>query len=285
MSVAVCNRLAAPVLIGILRPLILLPPVALTGWSADQLEMVLLHELAHLRRYDNLINLLQRVMESLLFFHPIVWWLSGWVRLERELCCDRLVVTETGRPLAYAETLLSMSWTGHSRQQPALAMADRHVVIRIRSLLGFEERSMKLTLAEGLAVLGAVLMGMALAIGSRAAAPDEAHESADTVRQALRKAAEDAALVATNPQDAESKPMTLVNIAQAQLKVGDRDAARASLHRAYDMVGQDASDKTAIALFAPLLHVAKQQRAVGDLAGAGFRSSGRSSWLNPPQES
>jgi beta-lactamase regulating signal transducer with metallopeptidase domain len=92
VSVGICDRLAMPVLVGIVRPLILLPPVALCGWSALQLEMVLLHELAHVRRWDNLVNLWQRFVESVLFFHPAVWWLSGWVRLERELCCDLLVV-------------------------------------------------------------------------------------------------------------------------------------------------------------------------------------------------
>ena len=106
MSVGICDRLAMPVLIGIIRPLILLPPAALSGWSVEQLEMVLLHELAHLRRWDNLVNLMQRFVESLLFFHPVVWWLSSWVRLERELCCDQLVVERLGQPVAYAEILL-----------------------------------------------------------------------------------------------------------------------------------------------------------------------------------
>jgi BlaR1 peptidase M56 len=72
VGVGICDRLAAPVLIGIVRPLILLPPAALCGWNIEQLEIVLLHELAHLRRCDNLINLMQRVVESLLFFHPVV---------------------------------------------------------------------------------------------------------------------------------------------------------------------------------------------------------------------
>ena len=92
VNVGICDRLAMPVLIGIVRPIILLPPAALDGWTVEQLEMVMLHELAHVQRWDNLVNLLQRFVESLLFFHPVVWWLSGWVRLERELCCDRLVV-------------------------------------------------------------------------------------------------------------------------------------------------------------------------------------------------
>ena len=111
VSVGICDRLAMPVLIGIVRPLILLPPAALSGWSVEQLEMVLLHELAHLRRWDNLVNLIQRFVESLLFFHPVVWWLSGWVRLERELCCDRLVVDRVGQPVAYAEMLVALSGT------------------------------------------------------------------------------------------------------------------------------------------------------------------------------
>jgi beta-lactamase regulating signal transducer with metallopeptidase domain len=101
----VCDQLAAPVLIGILRPVILLPPAALNGWTIEQLEMVLWHELAHLRRWDNLINLIQRIVESLLCFHPAVWWISAWARLEREYCCDLIVVQRPGRPRAYVETV------------------------------------------------------------------------------------------------------------------------------------------------------------------------------------
>ena len=66
VAVGVCDRLVAPVLIGVIRPMILLPPAALNGWTIEQLEMVLWHELAHVRRWDNLVNLLQRVVESLL---------------------------------------------------------------------------------------------------------------------------------------------------------------------------------------------------------------------------
>ena len=106
--VGVCDRLAGPILVGIIRPMILLPPAAISGWSPDQLEMVLLHELAHLRRWDNLVNLAQRVVESLLFFHPVTWWLSSWVRLEREFCCDRLVIDRMGQPSAYAEMLVTL---------------------------------------------------------------------------------------------------------------------------------------------------------------------------------
>ncbi len=104
---AVCDRVAQPVLVGVVRPLILLPPAALAGWSPEQLEMVLLHELAHVRRWDNLVNLAQRLAESLLFFQPMIWVASGWVRRDREECCDAMVVAHTGQPVAYAEVLVA----------------------------------------------------------------------------------------------------------------------------------------------------------------------------------
>ena len=109
VAVAICERVATPMLVGIVRPMILLPPSALTGWSIEDIEMVLLHELAHVRRWDNLVNLAQRVIESLLFFHPAVWLLSSWVRHEREACCDAVVVGRTEQPHAYAELLVALA--------------------------------------------------------------------------------------------------------------------------------------------------------------------------------
>ena len=187
MSVGICDRLAMPVLIGIVRPLILLPPVALNGWSVEQLEMVLLHELAHLRRWDNLVNLIQRFVESVLFFHPVVWWLSGWVRLERELCCDRLVVERLGQPVAYAEMLVALSGNEPPGHQPVLAMADRQVLTRIRRLLNLEERSMRLTMPEGLGLLGAAVIGISLALGLPAAQLTPVSDSNDETQRARER--------------------------------------------------------------------------------------------------
>ena len=102
VAVGVCDRVAVPLVLGIARPLIVVPSALVTGWSPEQVELALLHELADVRRWDNLANLLQRVVESALFFHPAVWVLSGWVRREREHCCDRIVVRLTGRALDYA---------------------------------------------------------------------------------------------------------------------------------------------------------------------------------------
>ncbi len=183
VSVGICDRLAMPVLVGIVRPLILLPPAALCGWSVEQLEMVLLHELGHVKRWDNLVNLLQRVVESVLFFHPVVWWLSGWVRLERELCCDCVVIERVGQPIAYAEMLIALSGTRRCCPSAVLAMADRQVLTRIRRLLNLEERSMKLTMPEGLGSLGAVIVGLSLVLGTQAQPPRRPSDSTETILQ------------------------------------------------------------------------------------------------------
>ncbi len=177
VSIGVCDRLAVPVLIGVLRPLILLPPAAVCGWSADQLEMVLMHELAHLRRWDNVINISQRLVESLLFFHPVIWWSSEWLSLERESCCDRLVVGRSGGPVAYAEVLVALAGSRCQKRAGVLAMADRMVMTRIRRLFKVEDQSMKLTVPEGIGLLGAAIVGTLLVFAAQAAQQESRNES------------------------------------------------------------------------------------------------------------
>jgi beta-lactamase regulating signal transducer with metallopeptidase domain len=94
-----------PTVIGWLRPVVLLPVASLSGLSIQQIEMVLAHELAHIRRHDFIVNLMQSVIETLLFYHPAVWWISGRIRIEREHCCDDLAVAVFGDPVQYARAL------------------------------------------------------------------------------------------------------------------------------------------------------------------------------------
>ena len=108
-AVAFCRKVVGPTVVGILRPTILLPISFTSGLTPEQVEMILAHELAHIRRYDHLVNLLQRIIESLLFFHPAVWWVSHRIRTEREQCCDDLVVARGAQPLAYAEALVKVA--------------------------------------------------------------------------------------------------------------------------------------------------------------------------------
>ena len=115
-----CTWLQAPAVIGWFRPIVLLPVTALTGLSEEQLQLVIVHELAHIQRLDPFVNVFQISVETLLFYHPAVWWLNQRIRAEREHCCDDVAVSLCGNPVEYARALTLMEeW----RSAPALAMA------------------------------------------------------------------------------------------------------------------------------------------------------------------
>src|SRR5215470_1403364 len=115
-----CLRLDAPAVLGWFRPVVLLPARTLTGLSEEQIEAVIAHELAHIRRLDCFVNLFQIAVETLLFYHPAVWWISQRIRIEREHCCDDEAVSICGDAVNYARALALMEeW----RAAPALLMA------------------------------------------------------------------------------------------------------------------------------------------------------------------
>jgi beta-lactamase regulating signal transducer with metallopeptidase domain len=127
--------LQAPAVIGWFRPIVFLPASALTGLSEAQLRSVIAHELAHIRRYDSFLNLFQVGVETLLFYHPAVWWLNRRIRAEREHCCDEIAVEVCGNAVEYARALTLMEeW----RKAPAFAMAINRgpLAQRVRHLLG-----------------------------------------------------------------------------------------------------------------------------------------------------
>jgi beta-lactamase regulating signal transducer with metallopeptidase domain len=105
---ASCQRVAVPVVIGILRPVVLIPPALLTELSPDHMVLLLTHELAHIRRYDPLTAFTQRCVEAVLFFHPATWWISRVMTAEREHCCDSIAV-QTSDQFNYADALLRMA--------------------------------------------------------------------------------------------------------------------------------------------------------------------------------
>ncbi len=110
-----------PTVIGGLRPVILLPVSTLVGLSPAQLEALLAHELAHVRRFDYLVNLFQTFVETVLFYHPAVWWMSHRMRVERELCCDDAAVDVCGDAIGYARALAELEEL--RSLSPALAVA------------------------------------------------------------------------------------------------------------------------------------------------------------------
>lgn len=127
-----------PCVIGWLRPIILLPPAACLGLSPQQMEAVLAHELAHINRHDFLINILQRMAETLLFYHPGAWWISRQIRIEREHCCDDAAVSVCPDVVAYAHALAALEMSRHAAA-PLVAATGGDLVGRIRRLLGGRE--------------------------------------------------------------------------------------------------------------------------------------------------
>jgi GWxTD domain-containing protein len=148
-----------PMLIGYLRPVILVPIGMLAALPIDQVEAILLHELAHIRRADYLVNLLQTAIESVFFYHPAVWWISSVVRAERENCCDDFVLARDTDPRAYAAALIALE-QGRGAAIMALAANDGNLVRRVRRVLGTPRNAARqdANLAMGpvtLAILGA----------------------------------------------------------------------------------------------------------------------------------
>jgi TonB family protein len=133
--------LDVPTVIGWLRPTILLPASLVGGISPFQLEAVLAHELAHIRRHDYLVNVLQGVTETLLFYHPGVWWVSRQIRREREYCCDDLAAEVCGDRVAYARALTSLEERRAGYHVLAVAATGGDLLGRVRRLLGVPIRT------------------------------------------------------------------------------------------------------------------------------------------------
>ena len=129
-----------PVVIGCARPVILMPVGLLAGLPVRQVEAILIHELAHIRRQDYLVNLMQTFVEGLLFYHPAVWWISGVIRAERENCCDDLAVAATGDARQYAAALAALEQNRWAAHELTLAATGGSLVKRIRRLLQQPER-------------------------------------------------------------------------------------------------------------------------------------------------
>ncbi len=156
-------RVSTPVVIGFIRPVVLLPVGLATGLSTKQIEAILAHELAHVKRYDYLINLLQSLIEVVYFFHPALWWVSSRVRIEREHCCDDIAIQVCGDKLAFARALAEVETF---RQSPALAMAfasKKGVMLqRVRRVLGVTEKPQRRMSPNALVLLVLLVFGVSV---------------------------------------------------------------------------------------------------------------------------
>lgn len=146
-----------PVVAGFLRPVILIPAGCLVNMPSDQIEYLLIHELAHVRRLDYFVNLLQKAIEGLLFYHPAVWWVSGVIAKERENCCDDVVLSIHPEPRRYASTLAALE---QSRWAAMPAASGGNLSERIRRILSRPEKST----AAPTPILAAILLAISAAV-------------------------------------------------------------------------------------------------------------------------
>ena len=171
-----------PSVIGFLRPVILLPVAVLSNLSPGQVEALLAHELAHIRRRDYVVNLVQTAAETLLFFHPAVWWVSSRIREEREHCCDDVAVEVCGEPTAYAAALAELaSW--RSREIAlSVGAAGGPLLARVRRLVGAPEED------EPRSASGLALLAIGLMLTAGVAVQSTSQDSSSSGRLANREA-------------------------------------------------------------------------------------------------
>jgi beta-lactamase regulating signal transducer with metallopeptidase domain len=177
VAVRLSDDVLAPCTARLLRPVIWLPLSMLTRTPAAQLEALLAHELAHIARKDWLWNGVQRVIECLLFFHPVVWWLNRRIRQEREHACDDLAVAACGDPVALAEALAALELGRQSAPRVSLAASGGSLLQRVSRLLANPQRKRGgvLALFGAVMISGALLFAQIAAAGARA--PDLLYEA------------------------------------------------------------------------------------------------------------
>jgi beta-lactamase regulating signal transducer with metallopeptidase domain/HEAT repeat protein len=166
VSFFVSSRVTAPIVFGHVKPVVLVPAAVLAGLSPSQLDAILAHELAHVRRHDYLVNLAQTVIETIFFYHPAVWWVSRQVRESREECCDDIAVAACGDRKEYVEALLGIEQM-RLAATVALGATGGSLLARARRLLIDTEReaaSPRLTAsAIAIAVAGIAMAGISMA--------------------------------------------------------------------------------------------------------------------------
>ena len=176
--------------VGWLRPAILLPPAAAMGLSPQQLEAILAHELAHIKRHDYLVNLFQIVAETVFFYHPVVWWVSSRIRIERELCCDDVAARASGDAIGYARALAVLARQQLAAPEFSVGATGGSLKYRVQRLLGADPRELApagapRALVFALAVAALVLNVDRLRAGAQGATNDLRFEVASIKRNSL----------------------------------------------------------------------------------------------------
>jgi uncharacterized protein (TIGR03067 family) len=200
-----------PLVVGWLKPVVLLPVSVITGLPEPEFRAILAHELAHIRRHDYLVNTLQTIVEMLLFYHPAVWWLSNAIRQEREQCCDDLAADACGDRLVVAKALVRLAEVRALAGSPALAATGGRLSRRIRRLLTRPTDSKRPARWQSLAgasfailLLAAILFSLNTLAGGFAESQASAQEP--TSKTDDIKDASQAKLDGQAPKDSDDQP-------------------------------------------------------------------------------
>jgi beta-lactamase regulating signal transducer with metallopeptidase domain len=172
VKLCVSGDVAIPAAIGFFRPAIVFPAWLLPQLSPEEIKVILLHELAHLRRRDDWTNLAQKIVKAAFFFHPAVWWIENRLTLEREMACDDLVLAQTASPKVYASSLISFAEKLQNARALTLAQAlvsrIHHMSLRVTQILDAKRPSRT---GRWKPVLGASAGLLALVLGAAPYAP------------------------------------------------------------------------------------------------------------------
>jgi hypothetical protein len=187
--------------------------------SAEQLEAILLHELAHVKRNDYILNIFQSIVETTLFFNPFVWWISKYIRLEREHCCDDMVIAHTVQPLHYAKALVALEEYRFTTNPMAMAAADnkQHLFYRIKRIM--EMKTSHLNYSQKLMAVLIIAVGLTAIAWITPSARQDAKAAAAGEKPAM--AAVHTAVTPTNQDTVPAKSGTPV---PAQPSADDRDS-------------------------------------------------------------
>ncbi|MDB4778061.1 M48 family metalloprotease [bacterium] len=153
-------RAMVPAVIGCLKPAILLPASMISGLPTAELESILAHELAHIRRHDYLVNLLQTIVETILFFHPAIWWLSHQIRIQREHCCDDVAISVSGDRVVFVKALKRLEEIRCQQDQLVMAATGGSLVQRIQRIVHGKTKRSPYGRFAGLAVLALLAAGL-----------------------------------------------------------------------------------------------------------------------------
>ncbi len=200
-----------PCVIGAVKPIILLPASAITGLSAEQLEAVLAHELAHIRRHDYLVNVLQTLVETICFYHPAVWWLSRQIRVEREHCCDDVVLTLLNDRAEYCRALVAIEELRGRSTLLALGATDGSLLARVRRIVGVAPDGAAARLSDRwpVAFVGLVTLGIVLTITLGTLTASRAENEKPAADERVTNEVNDSAQPDSQPKTADDAPRRL----------------------------------------------------------------------------